>query len=124
MSAVLGLGGFDLARALEYQPAFLEPEYPFEWAGACELAAGDYTLSLQDGPDPSMKLVVCEALGSDDLDPIKAAERIFALFSGPAESASPGAAIEPQFRSRLLDLRMDGMEARFTVRIATGGPYW
>jgi G3E family GTPase len=124
MNSVLGVGGFDLARALEYKPTFLEPEYPFEWAGAFELAAGDYTLALQDGPDPSMKLVVCEALGSDDLDPIKAAERVFALFSGPAEPVSPGAVIGPQFRSRLLDLSLDGTEARFTVRIAAPGPYW
>jgi G3E family GTPase len=124
MSAVLGIGGFDLARALEYKPTFLEPEYPFEWAGAYELAAGDYTLSLQGGPDPSMKLVVCEALGADDLDPVKAAERVFALFSGSVEPDSPGAVIEPQFRSRLLDLRGDGTEARFVVRIATRGTYW
>jgi hypothetical protein len=124
MSAVLGIGGFDLARALEYKPTFLEPEYPFEWAGAYELAAGDYTLSLQDGPDPSMKLVICEALGADDVDPVNAAERVFALFSGSAEPDSPGAVIEPRSRSRLLDLRGDGTEARFVVRIATRGTYW
>jgi G3E family GTPase len=124
MSSVLGIGGFDLARALEYKPTFLEPEYPFEWAGAFELAAGDYTLALRDGPDPSMKMVVCAALDSDDLDPLKAAERVFALFSGLVEPASPGALIEPQSRSRLLDLPGDGSEARFTVRIATQGTYW
>jgi hypothetical protein len=81
-------------------------------------------LALQDGPDPSMKMVVCEALGADELDPIKAAERVFALFSGPVHAASPGAVIEPQFRSRLLDLPGDGTEARFMVRIATRGTYW
>jgi G3E family GTPase len=124
MSAVLGIGGFDLARALEYKPTFLEPEYPFEWAGAFELGAGDYTLVLQDGPDPSMKMVVCAALGSDDLDPVKAAERVFALFSGPVEPASSGAVIEPQCRSRLLDLPGNGTEARFMVRVATRGTYW
>src|SRR5258708_13145784 len=46
MSAVLGIGGFDLARALEYKPTFLEPEYPFEWAGAFTLAPAGYTPSL------------------------------------------------------------------------------
>jgi G3E family GTPase len=124
MSSVLGIGGFDLARALEYKPTFLEPEYPFEWAGAFELAAGDYTLTLQDGPDPSMKMVICEVLGSDGLDPVKAAERVFALFSGAPEPALPGALIEPQFRSRLLVLPRDGTGARFTLRIAARGTYW
>jgi G3E family GTPase len=123
MSSVLGIGGFDLARALEYKPTFLEPEYPFEWAGAYEFVPGDYMLTLQEGPDPSMKIVLCEALRSDDLDPTKAAERVYPLFSGSAEPDAPGAVIEPQLRSRILDLP-DGKEARFTLRIATQGTYW
>jgi G3E family GTPase len=124
MSAVLGIGGFDLARALEYKPTFLEPEYPFEWAGAYELAAGDYTLLLQEGPDPAMKIAVCEALGSDELDPAKAAERVFALFSGAVEADSPGAVLEPQFRTWLLDLPRGSTEAQFVLRIKTRGTYW
>jgi G3E family GTPase len=123
MSAVLGIGGFDLARALEYKPTFLEPEYPFEWAGAYELSAGDYTLTLQEGPDPGMKIVLCEALPPDDLDPAKAAERVFTLFSGDTASDSPGAVIEPALRSRYLDLPV-GIEAKFVLRIKTGGSYW
>jgi len=123
MSAVLGIGGFDLARALEFKPTFLEPEYPFEWAGAYELAAGDYTLVLQEGPDPEMKIAVCESLAGDDLDPGKAAERVFALFSGTAAAAVPGAVIEPQCRSRLLDLP-GGAQAQFILRIKNPGTYW
>src|SRR3984885_15183474 len=80
MQAVLGIGGFDLARALEYKPTFLEPEYPFEWAGAFDLAAGDYSLTLQEGPDPSIEVMVCEVLTADESDPVKAAERGFTLF--------------------------------------------
>jgi G3E family GTPase len=41
---VLNIGAFDLQRALAVDGAFLEPEYPFEWAGVYELAAGRYTL--------------------------------------------------------------------------------
>jgi G3E family GTPase len=123
MSAVLGIGGFDLARALEYKPTFLQPEYPFEWAGAYELAAGDYTLALQEGPDLEMRIAVCESVASDDLDPAKAAERVFAVFSGAALSDVPGAVIEPQLRSRLLDLP-NGADAQFILRIKTRGTYW
>ena len=123
MGSVLGIGGFDLARALEYKPTFLEPEYPFEWAGAYELEAGDYTMLLQQGPDPEMKIVWCESLRSDNLDPAKAAERVFALFSGDALPDAPGAIIEPQLRARLLNLR-ESAQARFTLRIRTRGRYW
>ncbi|HEX6639309.1 MAG TPA: CobW family GTP-binding protein, partial [Steroidobacteraceae bacterium] len=41
---VLNVGAFDLQRALAVDQAFLQPEYPFEWAGAYPLAAGDYLL--------------------------------------------------------------------------------
>jgi G3E family GTPase len=123
MSAVLGIGGFDLTRALEYKPTFLEPEYPFEWAGAYELAAGDYALTLKEGPDPQMKIAFCESLASDDLDPSTAAERVFSLFSGAAGCDAPGAVIGPEFRARLLDLP-HGAEARFVLRVATVGIYW
>ena len=124
MSAVLGIGGFDLARALDYKPTFLEPEYPFEWAGVYELSAGDHTLTLLDGPDPVMKIVVCEAVPSDDLDPLKAAERVFALFSGPTDPVSAGARIEPDLRARLLDLPRNGGSTQFALRIETPGRYW
>ncbi|MBM3677796.1 MAG: GTP-binding protein [Actinobacteria bacterium] len=54
---VLDVGGFDLGRALETDPAFLEPEYPFEWMGAFALAAGTYELAFEAGPDPTIDLL-------------------------------------------------------------------
>jgi len=39
---VLDVGGFNLNRATEFDPKFLEPEYPFEWAGAYALPAGTH----------------------------------------------------------------------------------
>jgi G3E family GTPase len=41
---VLGLGAFDLDRALAVDATFLEPQYPFEWAGAYQLPAGRHIL--------------------------------------------------------------------------------
>jgi G3E family GTPase len=41
---VLNVGAFDLQRALSVDESFLEPEYPFEWGGVYQLAAGDYLL--------------------------------------------------------------------------------
>jgi G3E family GTPase len=123
MNAVLGIGGFDLARALEYKPTFLEPEYPFEWAGAFDLAAGDYSLVLQEGPDPSIDLVVCEVDIEDELDPLKAAERVFTLFSGAAADTTSGNTLGPGARLHRLVLPDRG-EARFTIRIPETGRYW
>ena len=44
VEVVLGLGAFDLDRALAVDSTFLEPQYPFEWAGAYQLPAGRHIL--------------------------------------------------------------------------------
>ena len=41
---VLDVGAFDLQRALAVDGSFLEPQYPFEWAGVYQLPAGQFTL--------------------------------------------------------------------------------
>lgn len=57
MDSVLDVKGFDLNRALEIDPKFLEPEYPFEWSGVYELAAGEYEFALEGNEtDDSMKV--------------------------------------------------------------------
>lgn len=54
---VLDIGGVDLDRALSINEAFLEPEYPFEWAGVYSLSPGKNVLSLDTGPDPELSLI-------------------------------------------------------------------
>ena len=46
LERVLGIGGFNLGHATELDPKFLEPEYPFEWAGAYQLPAGTHDLVI------------------------------------------------------------------------------
>jgi G3E family GTPase len=46
LDRVLNVGGFNLGRATELDPQFLEPEYPFEWAGAYQLPAGKHELVI------------------------------------------------------------------------------
>jgi len=40
IETVLNLSAFDLDQILKRRPTFLEPEYPFEWTGVYDLAAG------------------------------------------------------------------------------------
>ena len=58
MDAVLNVGGFNLDRAMEVDPKFMEPEYPFEWGGVYDLPAGKHRFTLQDGPDPAMEVAL------------------------------------------------------------------
>jgi hypothetical protein len=46
LAAVLDVGGFSLSRATGLDPQFLEPTYPFEWAGVYALPAGEHTLAI------------------------------------------------------------------------------
>jgi G3E family GTPase len=94
ISAVLDLGGFDLDRAVATKPTFLEPEYPFEWAGTFEVEEGMYELALEDGPDPSMGLVVKYLEGEEQADARAAAERAVRTWSEPAITVAPAGCIE------------------------------
>ena len=91
VEAVLKLGAFDLDQVLERRPTFLEPEYPFEWTGVYSLAPGRYELSLAEGPDPTMSLVVVEDQGSDDAALRRGAEWCVRRYAEPAEPCPPGA---------------------------------
>ena len=119
IEVVLGIGGFDLERALEYQPRFLEPEYPFEWAGAFELPAGDCSILLRGGSDPTLDVAVCAALGEDGLDPGRAAERVFKGFSKAARSCQSGGRIAPGPGSVRLQI-----PTRVSLEMAEGGTFW
>src|SRR5690606_19020228 len=46
LDRVLNVGGFNLSRATEIDPQFLDQEYPFEWAGAYPLKAGTHELVI------------------------------------------------------------------------------
>ena len=46
LDCVLNVGGFNLGRAVDVDPKFLEPEYPFEWAGAYALPVGAHELII------------------------------------------------------------------------------
>ncbi len=46
LNAVLNVGGFNLSRATDLDPEFLEPDYPFEWAGAYPLPQGAHELVI------------------------------------------------------------------------------
>lgn len=107
---VLDLRAFDLDETLARRPTFLEPEYPFEWSGVYDLAAGTYTLSLGEGPDPSMSLVVLPADNTDDPGMFDLAERCVRLYAQEAEAVLDGEALRTETHLRL-QLQEDGRKS-------------
>ena len=90
VDTVLNLGAFDLDEVLERRPTFLEPEYPFEWTGVYSLDIGRYELSLADGPDPAMSLVIVPDQGTDDAALREGAEWCVRRYAEPADLIRPG----------------------------------
>ena len=56
IDCVLDVGGFNLDRAMEVDPKFMELEYPFEWSGIYALESGEYRWVMGSGPDPAIEL--------------------------------------------------------------------
>ena len=90
VETVLDLAAFDLDQVLDRRPTFLEPEYPFEWTGVYSLATGRYELSLAEGPDPTMSLVIVPDQGPDDAALREGAEWCVRQYAEPAEVLHPG----------------------------------
>jgi len=145
---VLNVGGFNLSRATDLDPRFLEAEYPFEWAGVYELAAGTYKLCLghhdHDGTGqahehdhepghPHDDPLHDPHGGGNELDvallPVKspaadlaaARDTAVEVFSDRENLVKPGEPVAPG--TTLQRLRLAGGHGDFPVRIATAGRY-
>ena len=121
MDRVLNLGGFDLDRALEVDPKFMEPEYPFEWSGLFEMRAGDYSLVLKTGPDPAMNLNFCSVSEASEAAMRDVVEDAVIAFSDEAVELQSGAVIESGDQLSQIDL--EGDELSYVLRVRDGGPY-
>ncbi len=117
IDVVLDVGGFDLERALQVKPTFLELEYPFEWAGAFALGPGAHTLALEEGPDPTMKLLAAPLGPGELLETAK--DRLAVAFADrrSAERLRPGDKFWPGQGLVELQLEAPGSK-RFTLEVA------
>ena len=121
MDKILNVGGFDLDRAMEVDPQFMEPEYPFEWAGVYNLSVGTHELVLQEGPDPTMKVALVPVSASTDEALETAVEPVVMVFSDDEHELSAGGTLQPS--GRLIALNLTADELRFDVQIGRSGTY-
>ncbi|MBI2515586.1 MAG: GTP-binding protein [Opitutae bacterium] len=150
LAKVLDLGGFTLERAVEIDPQFLEMEYPFEWAGGYELAAGDYELCIghhdhsagqqngdheghehhhhdhECGPDcghdhNSLDVVVLPVGAFDDQTISAAINATVQTFSDWEKIVLPGEAITPG--AQLHRLKLHDEHGHFKLTLPAAGRY-
>ena len=122
LGLVLNVGGFNLDRAMEIDPQFMEPEYPFEEVQIYELKGGDYTLVVEPGPDATMNwaMLPVSAATATALE-TRLMEAVL-LFSDEEHDTHPNSVIDTSATLRQLHL-VSASTMTFTVRIPTDGTY-
>ena len=121
LSAVLDVGGFNLGRALDIAPQFLEPEYPFEWGGVYDLPAGAFPLVVNEGPDPEMDVALIPVKSLAEADLAAAREAAVLVFSVWETVLHPGVPIVPG--TDFQRLVFPAFPATFPVKISRPGLY-
>ncbi|HJZ54155.1 MAG TPA: GTP-binding protein [Gemmataceae bacterium] len=120
MDQILNVGGFSLDRALEVDPKFMEPEYPFVWGGVYQLEAGAHELVIPDRTKKAIPLAVVPAPTADEPGLKTAAAAGVVAFSGDEKPVSPGgtlAAGSDPFR-----LELSPGEVKFVLAVEKPGP--
>ena len=145
LDAVLDVGGFNLSRANDLDPQFMEPEYPFEWAGAYALPAGTHELVIghcdhnhsheghdhghgdedhahhHHGNPNELDVVVMPVKSLDDNDLTTARDAAMLVFSDWESRTKDGDTISPGATLHRL-LLADG-NGKFKLKLASPGFY-
>ena len=136
VTQILDVGAFDLQRALAVDGAFLEPQYPFEWAGVYELPAGPHALHTagcehdhdhehahehEHGHGGGLGLLVMPVSAASVEGLAQAIEPAVRAFAEPAVELGSGASLRPLARPYRLDVDHPG--AAFTLEVERAGPY-
>ena len=120
IAKVLDIGGFDLDRALSINDAFLEPEYPFEWAGVYTLSEGKNVLSLDIGPDPEMSLICYPLPDQAQTELPELAESVFRYWAESPTRIDGRGKIEPGATRWVVDLTEP---AELELELPKGGSF-
>ena len=66
MDKILNVKAFDLNAKVEINPGILNEEVPFEWAAIYELNEFEYSLALDEGPDPTMDIAIVKVDSAEE----------------------------------------------------------
>lgn len=150
LAAVLDVGGFQLSRATEIDPKFLQPTYPFEWAGVYDLPAGAATLEIghcdcdhehdeheghdhshdhaehahhhhhHHGEEHTLDVAILPVKSLDPADLDAARDAAVLIFSDWENRVQPGDTVTPGATLQRLHLG-DGDHAHYPLAIAEAG---
>ena len=108
---ILEVGGFNLDHAMQVDPRFLEPEYPFEWGGIFEWPGEGMAWVAEKDPDPSMKMAIVPVAEPSESEMARAREIAVRQFSTPDIAQKPSG-------------ETIGDDGVFELVLATGAMRW
>lgn len=90
MEKILNVKAFNLDAKIEINPGILKEEVPFEWAGLYELNEFEYSLYLDEGPDPSIDIAILKSDISlhESIEQLK--KKAIRVFSEKPSAIKPG----------------------------------
>ncbi|WP_020471342.1 CobW family GTP-binding protein [Zavarzinella formosa] len=121
LDKVLNVAGFSLDKAVEIDPQFLEPEYPFEWGGAYDLPAGNYEFTAKGGEVNSLKACLLPAPSATEAGLREAAKTALKTYDGLGAIRVAGKPLEASGKPQNLKLKEE--PTTFPVTITEAGPY-
>ena len=121
MDRILNVGGFSLDRALEIDPRFMEPEYPFVWGGVYSLAGGLYELVVPERTKSSIQVAVVPAPAPDEAGLMVAGKAGVVVFSGEEKKVPPGGTLTASHD--LYRIELPPGKVRFVLAIEKPGAY-
>jgi G3E family GTPase len=121
MDRILNVGGFSLDRALEVDPKFMEPEYPFVWGGVYSLEAGRHELILPRDLKRAKRVTVAvvSAPSADTAGLTAAAAAGVVAFSGTERLVPSGGSLA--LSSDPFVLELPSAELRFVLAVEKPG---
>jgi hypothetical protein len=110
---VLNVSGFKVRRTIEFDPKFMDPEYPFRWAGVYHLTGEFYDLRLHGVPFPKVKMVMLSLPEGSGIDELR--DDVTLLFSGKETHVPHGSRIRPGRKLLQLQTKEGGSVIRVEV---------
>ena len=121
MEKILNVGGFSLDRALDVDPKFMEPEYPFVWGGVYSLAAGLHELVIPERTKNAIQIAIVPAPSADEAGLMAAAAAGVIAYSGVEKPVPPDGTLSPS--NDPFKLELPPGEAKFVLAIEKPGAY-
>jgi G3E family GTPase len=133
---VLNVGAFDLERALAVDRTFLEPEYPFEWGGVFDFAAGEVRIRTGEGHGHShddhdhdhhdhshagLAITFLRVPEANESVLDAQIDQVLRAFAETPIDVPCGGSLEPGAKLFRLDVGHEGAE--FTLNVAERGTY-